>query len=154
MLAQAISSTMPTTTIRIIERRTTGAPPVPVGFRRASSSGTAPALRPLLSTGKACSSPAKTVRMLRRRLLDGDVRLQAAERKEEQAAPLLVPVEVRLHDVVHRHRHPARRVAAEERAGEPLRRDADDGERRAVERQRLADDRGIAIRGCAPRSRG
>ena len=40
------------------------------GFSRASSSGTAPALRPLLSFGKACSSCAKTVLQVGARLLD------------------------------------------------------------------------------------
>ena len=111
---------MPTTAIRIIERRTSGAPAWPCGFNRASRSATAPALRPLLSTGNACSRPAKTVCSPADACVDGDARLQSSERKEEQAAPLLVPVEVRLHDVVHRHRHPARRVAAKDGAGESL----------------------------------
>ena len=37
MFAHAISSTMPTTAMRMIERRTTGAPACPCGFNRASS---------------------------------------------------------------------------------------------------------------------
>jgi hypothetical protein len=61
MFAHAMSRTMPTTVIRIREICTTGAPAWPLGFSRASSSGTAPALRPRFSVGKACSSPANTV---------------------------------------------------------------------------------------------
>jgi hypothetical protein len=87
---------------------------------------------------------------VRVRLLDGDAGLQAPEREQEQAAPLLVPVEVRLHDAVHRHRHPHRRPGAEEGAGEPFARHADHREGRAVEDQRLAHDGGVRPQAALP----
>lgn len=83
-------------------------------------------------------------------LLDADAGLQAPEREEEQAAAGFVPVEVRLHDVVHRHRNPQGRSAAEQRAGESPGRHTHDGERRAIQRHGLADDRGIAAKAALP----
>ena len=141
MLAQAMSSTIPTTIIRIGETAGPGRlPPGRSGFSRASSSGTAVALASLvvdrerlfevredgLAGSRAPARPSTPGLEPRRTL------------KRNRPRRCLVPVEARLHDHVHRHRHPDRRPAAQQRAGEVLRRDADDRERRPVERQRLA----------------
>ena len=150
MFAQAMSSTMPTTLIRIIEICTTWAPPWPSGFRRASSSDRAPRAASLVVVGEGLLELREDGPQVRARLLEADARLQPAEREEEQAASLLVPVEVRLDDVVHRHRHPDGRAAAEESPGESPRRDADDRERRPVQRQRPPDDGGIAAQAALP----
>ena len=150
MLMQAISSTMPTTTINIDESCTTRLGPCPFGLSRASSNGTAVALRPLLSTGNVRSRLAKTARRFDCACSIVDARLQAAEAKEEQTAPRVVPVEARLRDQVHRNRQPDGRPAAEQRAGEVLRGDADDRERRPVERDRLADDLRIRAEAALP----
>jgi hypothetical protein len=85
-----------------------------------------------------------------RRLFDRDAGLQSAEGEEKQPASRLVPVEAGLHDVVHGHRDPHRRVAAEHRAGKTLGGDANDREGHAVQRERLADDIGIAAEAALP----
>ena len=51
---------------------------------------------------------------------------------------------------MHRHRHPSGGVAAEERAGEAVRHDANHGERRPVDRERPADDGRIAAEAAFP----
>jgi hypothetical protein len=122
---------MPTTVIRTIEICTSGAPALVVVWKRLFQ------LR-------------EHRRQIGRRLFDRHGGRQAGDREQEETAALLVPREVRLHDAVHRLGHPHRRSAAEQRAAEPPRRHADHRERRAVERQRLADDCRIPAQAALP----
>ena len=68
----------------------------------------------------------------------------------EPAVAALVHAIAAHHFLLHRHRHPRRRRHAEERADESLRRDADDRDRRVVDRDLLADHRGIAGEAALP----
>ena len=125
----------------------------PFGSSRASSSGTAAALRPLLSTGKACSRLAKTVRRFDRACCDRDAGLQprrtrrgtgrAASRHHSGCGDERCATSAATTDGPPPSSVPVKCFGAT-----PI-----DGVGRAVEGQRLADDRRDRSRGCAPRSR-
>ena len=148
MFAHAISRTMPTTIIRTVESCTRTLAPWPLGLSRACSSGTAVALRPLFSTGKACSRLAKMVRRLERACSTvtpgfsrATEKMKSPRRVSNHSGSTTTLRDIGSHD---------RRSAAEQHAGEALRRHADDGVRRAVQRDRPADGGRIRSEAALP----
>ena len=94
------------------------------------------------------------VRLQRRLgLLDGDARLQPAEHVHPAAAPVVDVVPVRRHLRLHHHRHADAWHVADVHAVEAGLRDADDGERLVVDRDRLPDDPRIGAEASCASSR-
>ena len=99
--------------------------------------------RPSLKSRYSCSSCAMIDEASACACCCGDAGLQPHDRLEPAVAALVHAIAAH-HFLLHRHRHPRRGGDAEERSDESFRRDADDGDRRVVDRDLLADDRRIA----------
>ena len=153
-LAQAMSSTSATTTVR-------SAPAVVNAWRCAgtgesvvSASGTTVPVRPRLSIGKSSASASPTAADVGGGAGAEDAGLQPSDHLHQQRPPR-VPVlgqEAGGQLAVHRERHPQGGDAEEPDAGVGLAGHADHGERQAVHGDGAADDVGRAAVAALPQA--